>query len=80
MRRAGTSDDAYVTQNWRTRRFVRSFVTLIRDELTVTLRYTAPSGGRLGPMPLATKRASVTFALHEDGIGRREQRNGLVGN
>src|SRR5450631_4530439 len=36
MRRAGTSEDAYVTQNWRALRFGRCVVTLIRDELTAT--------------------------------------------
>jgi hypothetical protein len=36
MRRVSTSEDAYVTQNWRALRVGRCFVTLIGDELTAT--------------------------------------------
>jgi hypothetical protein len=37
-------------------------------------------GSRRGSTRTAIKPALIAFALHEDGIGRREQRNGLVGN
>jgi hypothetical protein len=43
MRPVGTSEDAYVTQNWRALRFGRCFVTLIRDELTATASLRGPT-------------------------------------